>query len=359
MPTTNLKNRRDFKGEDFYIGLDIHKSTWSVTVRTSNLEVAHFSQSPSPQALNTYLKKKFPSGCFHSAYEAGFGGTSTHTQLRSLGIDNIIVHAADIPNTDKEKKNKTDLHDSRAIARYLEKGLLHPIHVLTNEQQELRSLYRLREIEVRNQTRSLNRLKGFIYFTGINIPEMFPDKKGITTRKLLWLKALQLTTPAGTTCLQQYIQDYQDQRSRVNIVTRQLRQYIMEAFADVYKNLMTIPGVGSTTAIALISEIGDFARFESPKEYCSYLGMLPWEHSSGNTVRTQGAQPRCNKHLRPMLVEASWIAIRKDRELLLYYKKHAASNNKHAIMKVARKLALIARGVVMKNQPYDAAYLLK
>lgn len=80
-----------------------------------------------------------------------------------LGIDNIIIHAADIPNTDKEKKNKTDIHDSRAIAKYLEKGLLHPIHVLTKEQQKLRSLYRLRDIEVRNQTRAESVKRFYIF----------------------------------------------------------------------------------------------------------------------------------------------------------------------------------------------------
>lgn len=47
----------------------------------------------------------------------------------------MIVNPADIPQTDKQKKNKTDLHDSRATARYLEKGLLSPIYVMTPEQQ--------------------------------------------------------------------------------------------------------------------------------------------------------------------------------------------------------------------------------
>ncbi|HTN37158.1 MAG TPA: IS110 family transposase [Arachidicoccus sp.] len=122
---------------------------------------------------------------------------------------------------------------------------------------------------------------------------------------------------------------------------------------------MTVPGIGSITAIALITEIVDFNRFNNPHEYCSYLGMISWEHSSGDTVRTMGMQPRCNKQLRPILIEASWMAIRKDAGLLLYYKKHSARNNKHAIVKVARKLALIAKGVVTRNQPYDCDFRSK
>ncbi|GAB3356453.1 hypothetical protein GCM10027566_19250 [Arachidicoccus ginsenosidivorans] len=133
MPVSKLSHSRDFTGENFYIGLDVHKKSWSVTVRTSNLEVGHFNQAPDPKALHSYLTKKFPSGTYYSAYEAGFSETSSHIALCKLGIQNIIVHASDIPNTDKEKKNKTDVHESRSIAKYLEKGLLKPIHVLTEQ----------------------------------------------------------------------------------------------------------------------------------------------------------------------------------------------------------------------------------
>lgn len=357
MPVSKVSQSRDFTGENFYIGLDVHKKSWSVTVRTSNLEVGHFSQAPDPKALCSYLNRKFPSGSYYSAYEAGFSGTSTHTALCKLGIKNIIVHAGDIPNTDKEKKNKTDVHDSRSIAKYLEKGLLKPIHVLTVEQQELRGYFRLRETQVADQTRASHRLKSFLNFIGIHLPMEMQMNGKFTNKQLLWIKAQRLSTAAGQACLQQNIANFKEQRIKVTEVTKSLRKFVIEKFTDAYNNLMTVPGIGSITAIALIAEIGDFDRFETPGEYCSYLGMIPWNHSSGDSNRTFGVQPRCNGHLRPLLVEAAWIAIRKDAGLLLYYKKHAAKNNKHAIMKVARKLALIAKGVVTNNKPYDPDYL--
>lgn len=52
-----FKNPVDFSNEDFYIGLDVHKKNWNVTVRTSNLEVAHFSQLPEAKILFNHLKK--------------------------------------------------------------------------------------------------------------------------------------------------------------------------------------------------------------------------------------------------------------------------------------------------------------
>jgi len=140
MPTRKLQNPEDFQGQKFYIGIDVHKKSWAVTVRSLNFVVAHFTQPPSTQALLNYLQSKFPGGEFYSAYEAGFSGTGIHESLCKLGIKNIVVHPGDIPRTDKEKKNKTDIHDSRAIAFYLEKGNLHSIFVMSGKQQEFRSL---------------------------------------------------------------------------------------------------------------------------------------------------------------------------------------------------------------------------
>ena len=112
MPTTNVSETIDFNGQQFFIGLDVHKKSWSVTVRSLNHQVAHFTQPPCAKALYKTLQTKFAGGKFYSAYEAGFCGTGYHEQLCKVGITNIIVHAADIPQTDKQKKNKTDLHDS-------------------------------------------------------------------------------------------------------------------------------------------------------------------------------------------------------------------------------------------------------
>jgi len=122
MPNVNLQNSVDFNGQKFYVGLDAHKKSWAVTIRSMGIEVGRFTQPPSAATLVAHLRKNYPGGQYFSAYEAGFCGTGIHELLCSLGITNILIHAADIPATDKQKKNKTDLHDSRFIAERLEKG---------------------------------------------------------------------------------------------------------------------------------------------------------------------------------------------------------------------------------------------
>jgi transposase len=271
----------------------------------------------------------------------------------------MVVHAADIPSTDKQKKNKTDLHDSRAIAEHLQKGNLKGIYVLSREQQELRSLFRLREGKVRDVVRANNRLKSSMMYFGIVLPESINKKEYLSLRALAWLDSYQMASPAGAITLQQYARELKHQRTQLYQLTLLLRKQIQDAASKSYEYLLSVPGIGGVTGMGLIAEIADFSRFDDPDEYCSMLGLCPWEDSSGDTIKTKGMQPRCNRHLRPLLIEASWKAIRKSPVLFAYYSKHAARNNKAAIVKVARRLALTARAVVIKQQPYQPDYLQK
>lgn len=86
----------------------------------------------------------FPGGEYNSAYEAGFCGYGIHRRLNHLGINNIVINAAEIPTTQKDKLQKRVPVDSRKIARSLEKGSFHGIHIFDQELEELRSLNRTR-----------------------------------------------------------------------------------------------------------------------------------------------------------------------------------------------------------------------
>lgn len=358
MPTVNLQNLSNFQGQKFYVGIDVHRKSWTVTVRSLNLHLQSFTQPPSCSLLMNHLKSKYPNAIFYSVYEAGFCGTTLHEQLIKAGIHNIIVNPADIPLTDKQAKNKSDVHDSRSLAFHLEKGNLTSIYIMDKKQQELRSLFRLRQTKMKDLTRSINRLKGFLYYCGVDCSSIFDGNEHISNRILNRLNQLNLKTYAGTLVLKQHIADINYQRKQLLSLTRTLRMEVQQIYSSAYKSLLSIPGVGSITAMALLTEIGDFNRFTNHSEYCSFLGLLPWSDSSGDNKNNKGIQPRCNKYLRPLIVEASWIAIRKQPALLGYYRKHVGKNSKHAIIKVARKLALMAKAVAQTLKPYQADYYL-
>lgn len=94
----------DFTGQTIYVGIDVHRKDWKVCILLEELVYKQFTQPPEPLVLSKYLKKHFPGATYKSAYEAGFCGFWIHDELTSLGIENIVVNPADVPTTDKEKK---------------------------------------------------------------------------------------------------------------------------------------------------------------------------------------------------------------------------------------------------------------
>lgn len=362
MLPANLPISSDSAPKNIFIGLDVHKKSWHVSIRCLGRELEHFCQPPCAQTLVSHLHQHYRPDClFQSAYEAGFCGTRPHEQLLALGIHNRIVHAADIPMSDKQRKNKTDLHDSRSIARFLESGLLNPIHVMSPEQQQLRSLFRCREACVKDVTRANNRLKGFLHFHSIALPAPAADKGYLSNKILRQLSAVLLSSEPGTVSLRHLIEELRHQRRKLYEITRQLRSVMQQQqHGDTYKRLLSVPGIGAVVAMALLCELGGVERFGDPAQYCSYLGLVPQMDASGDRTASRGMQPRCNRHLRPLLVEASWTAIRHSEQLRRYYYQHAQGAHKamgkRAIVKVARKLALTARAVMRSAQRYQEAY---
>jgi transposase len=118
----------DFTGQNLYVGIDVHKKSWQVSVFSEALFHKTFNQPPKPEILHGYLTKHFPNATYYSVYEAGFCGFWIHEKLKSLGINNIVVNPADVPSSDKDKKRKTDKVDSNKLARHLRSGDLEAIY---------------------------------------------------------------------------------------------------------------------------------------------------------------------------------------------------------------------------------------
>lgn len=82
-----------------------------------------------------------------------------------------MVHAGDVPGSDKEKKNKTDKVDAVRLTRHYAAGLLEAIYVPDEELQKERNLIRFRKKLIGDLNRSKNRVKSLLKFQGIIIPE--------------------------------------------------------------------------------------------------------------------------------------------------------------------------------------------
>jgi transposase len=349
---TQVTKKIDFKDKDLFIGLDVHKKSWSVTIVVDGIEHRTFTQPPDPKALNNYLQRMFPGGSYNSAYEAGFCGYGIHRELNFLGIKNIVINAADIPMSQKDKLQKRDPIDSSKIARGLENGSLHGIHIFDRDMEELRSLNRTRFYLMRDLRRSKNRIKSFLQYYGELIPPEF-DNNQWTLKFVSWLHQVKMQTMSGQDAFSNLIESYEHHRQQLLILSRMVRLRISQYDKELYSLLKTISGIGPLKASALITEIGDVNRFTHINHLGSYVGLIPRVRESGETTHTGGITFRCNTFLRTLLIESSWQAIRMDPAMMQYYHRHVINSKGHkVIIKVARKLLNRIKYVMKNRQPY-------
>ena len=110
----------DFTGTTIFCGVDVHKKNWRVNIQDTEFELEDFSQNADPVLLHKHLNSKYPGASVKMCYEAGFSGFSAQRWLTTRGIDCHVVNAADVPTTDKEKRQKTDKIDARKLSEYLQ-----------------------------------------------------------------------------------------------------------------------------------------------------------------------------------------------------------------------------------------------
>lgn len=166
-------NTLDFKGQNIYVGIDVHLKSWSVTVLSETSVMNKFSQSPNAEALHKYLVSNYPGANYRSVYEAGFCGFWIHDRLTALGVENIVVNPADVPTKSSEKLRKTDSVDSGKLARSLRARELNGIYTPDSVSLEIRSLIRLKNSITKDTTRQKNRIKSQLRYLGIEIPRLF------------------------------------------------------------------------------------------------------------------------------------------------------------------------------------------
>uniref|UniRef100_UPI0040475341 IS110 family transposase n=1 Tax=Mariniflexile sp. TaxID=1979402 RepID=UPI0040475341 len=347
----------DYSGQNIYIGLDTHLKNWRATIRVGDTFYKSFSQDPEAVILSKYLHKHFPGGNYYSAYEASFSGFKAHRELTKLGIYNIVVNPADIPTTDKERKQKEDARDSRKIAEQLAGSNLVGIHIPDIEIEGDRSLLRFRKTMTKEIARNKVRVKSFLYYHGVIIPERFSKTTNWSRQFTRWLKALDLGTSSSKATLTSIIELVLFLRGKHLEILQLIRALSkQERYKTNVGLLMSIPGIGLVTAMTFLTEIEDMSRFKNLDKLCSYIGLVPMTNSSGDHDSIGPITKRQNKVLRSMIVESSWVAIRNDPALMLAYQKLIVRMQpSKAIIRIAKKMVNRMRYVLKNQTPYVKA----
>jgi transposase len=251
--------------------------------------------------------------------------------LEEMGIELWFGDAARV-RASEVRKQKTDRRDAEHLLELLRENRFPKIWVPSLEVRDVRQLLVHRHKQVQARTRTKNQLQAMALSCGVQ-------------------KKYKLWTKAGRTELEQLpLLPYAAQRrKRLLEALDALEAEIVELDRRVLEEarqrpeavlLMTHPGVGSVTALAMVLTLGPAERFGSAKQVGSYFGLIPSEESSGGKQRLGKISKQGSSFLRFLLVEAGQTAARYDPQLKRFYRRLAVRKNRSiAKVAVARKLA--------------------
>lgn len=341
----------DFSGTTIYCGVDMHKKNWRINIQDNEFELEDYNQDADAVLLYKHLNRKYPGAHFKIGYEAGFSGFSAQRYLSSKGVECLVINAADVATTDKEKRQKSDKIDARKLCEHLQSKKVKSIYIPALPWEHGRSLVRARARIVNNQTRCKNRIWQLLHFSGLSLPKNYQAGQYWSRSFIQLLENLECNSQALRTALQLYIKDYQQTRTLLLEVTRAVRKLCRQnEYEKQIRLLLSIPAIGEVNAAVILFELQDVKRFRHFDQLCSYAGLIPNTGDSGDTKITKGITNRTNHFLRVALVESSWLAIRKDPALLIKYKTYCRRMDRNkAIIRIAKHL-LSRINYVLKNE---------
>ena len=244
---------------------------------------------------------------------------------------------------------KTDKVDARVLAELCRRDLVPELWVPSLEDRELRERLRRRMHLVRMRASAMNRIFGLLTQWG----------QRLSLRRLREADAMELLEARGVPevwrrSIAEAIDVIDLLDARIGPLDEELWPL---ARADERVVLLdTIPGVGDLLGLTLASEIGDVARFGSPRKLIGYAGLAPKINQSGDRSRTGALSKAGSRTLRWAAVEAAQHAWRPSNPWHQLYTDLAARAGKNpAKSAVARKILIAAWHVLSRQQPFKPA----
>jgi len=348
-----VRNIIDFTGKTICVGIDTHEKDYQVAKVISGICLGNHRMKASAQELIEHLRSHYPGASFRCVYESCAWGFTLQRQLQQAGIECIVVHAADVSTTDKEKRRKTDKVDALKLARDLESNHLHAIHVPDEEIQKERNLIRFRKRLKGDLNRSKNRLKSLLKYQGINIPAQF-GKACWSHQFMNWIEEEAKKDILLQDTLLLMLEEVNQLRELLLKTEKKLRELMKRKYEQKATLLMSTPGIGRTLAMLFLLEVGDIDRFNGFDSLNDMIGFCPDTDSSGDIERDRGITTRRHKQLRSGLLQAAWRAIRMDPALMEAYQQLIKRMKPHqAIIRIARKLLRRMRAILISGISYQ------
>jgi transposase len=230
------------------------------------------------------------------------------------------------------RKQKTDRRDAEHLMHLLIEDRFPRIWVPSLEVRDVRQLLVHRHKQVQARTRTKNQLQAMALSHGVQKKYKLWTQAGRGELEQLPL------LPYAAQRRQKLLAELDAGEAEIGELDRRVAEEARQRPEAV--RLMTHPGVGPVTALAMVLTLGPAERFESAKQVGSYFGLIPSEESSGGKQRLGRISKQGNAFLRFLLVEAGQTAVRYDPQLKRFYRRLASRKNRGvAKVAVARKLA--------------------
>lgn len=192
------------------------------------------------------------------------------------------------------KRGKNDAADAAAICEAVTRPNMRFVPIKEEHQQVILCLHRTRQGFVEERTALYNRLRGLIAEFGIVLPQ-----KIACLRRDIGAHLEDLPGYAN-----QCVGDMLSHADRLDERIADYDRIIAQAARDDArsKRLMTLPGIGPTTASAMLASIGGGHDFANGRQVAAWIGLTPGQYSSGGKERLGRITKAGDSYLRSLLV---------------------------------------------------------
>ena len=238
----------------------------------------------------------------HFCYEAGPTGYGLHRQLTELGHVCDVIAPTMIPKRSGDRV-KTNRRDSVTLVKLLRAGELRAIWVPDGVHEAVRDLTRARETAMVDLKTKRQQLLSFLLRHG----RSFPGGKHWTKMHERWLAKQTFAHPAQQIVFQDQLEAITTAQARLAALEQQLREIVPSwTMAPVVAAYQALRGVSFLVAITFAAEVGDVRRFATPQQLMAFLGLVPSERTTGDTVRRGSITKTGNHRARRVLIEGAW-----------------------------------------------------
>ena len=327
----------------YYVGCDLHKfSTYFYVVDSQGKCILNKSIPNESDLLHKFLSS-LPTP-FKLAVEATYNWY--------FFIDIVAEHTDEYYLTNPlylkafaKRNKKTDKIDAKLIANILRIGYLPEVYIVNKKTQIDREVLRQRMKVIQDRCRIIFRLKALLDKLGEKSTGNFATKKRLEN----------IETKHLSKEYQHIIKEYCEQiisllqaENRTDSVIRELVTKDPEA-----KLLKTIDGIGEFSALLIKSEIADITRFKNFDKLCSYAGLAPRVHQSGNKCKIGSLSKNRRKYLQWILLEISYhFMYRNEKARNKFEKLKEQKPYNKAKVVIARDLLKIIYRVLKTKKPY-------